>query len=346
MSIDVLPPDDVTATEVAARLVSDPLNQTVHSLALARSLGVIARLGLFSELADGPVSVADLAERFALQAQPLRMMLDVLTSENYLTTADDRYEVAEPARKWLDPRSPSSIIATLSYTLEYWNWWAELDQVAAGGAVATISPEFDDESGWLRQVRAYFEYARLIGDDLADAVDLPRYAESVLDIGSAHGWYSAVLCQRNPLLRATVVADAPAVTIGRELIWEAGLERSVTHQTGDMFTSDLGGPYDAVICFPLLFGLDHIQVMRLLARTRAVLRPGGLLITMRATHPDEERSLPRLASSALFLRLASRPDPISPREFNDQLAAAGFGVPRVHELASAPELSVYVARAV
>jgi len=349
MPLRVLLEDRLDTVGVTPVSPLDPLTRTMHSLAVARCLGVVARLGLFSELAGTPVELTDLAHRFALRADPLRMMLDVLAGERYLQCRDGAYSIAPAARTWLDPASPTSVTVALSYTLDHWAWWAELQQVAAGGAVATTAPDADDESGWLRRVRSKSEYAQRIAGEMAELIDLPRQAKSVLELGSAHGAYSAALCRRNPMLRSTLIDHPSAIDVGRELMWEAGLDQVVSHRAGDIFTADLGGPHDAVFCTPLMMGFEPDQVMRLLARVRRALQPNGLLITLRwnaAGCADNADPDPRVASSQLLSRLASRADASSPEEFQAELNAAGFGAPRVHQLGKAPELAVYVARAV
>jgi hypothetical protein len=330
-------------------LLDDPIASVVRPLTVARALGVTARIGLFHDLADGPVPVDYLADRYGLQAEPLRLMLDVLASEHHLEYADGGYVICASARQWLDPESPTSMTEALSYSLDYWDWWTELDQVAAGGALATTKPDAGDSARWLRRVQAQFQWARMIGESVADAIDLPRYAQSILELGNggiAHGWFSAVLCQRNPSLRATVVDEAPAVAVGRELIWKAGLDQVVTHRAGDMMTAALGGPYDAVFCLPLLAGLDDEAATSLLRQVRSALNAGGSLITLRQNGAPTRSADRVFAWHELFLRLTSPADPSTPEEFGAQLRGSGFGRPRIHNLATAPELSVYVARAI
>jgi O-methyltransferase domain len=351
MPLRALPEDRLDTVVIKPVSPLDPLTRTMHSLAVARCLGVVARLGLFSELAGAPVELTDLAQRFALRADPLRMMLDVLAGERYLQCHDGAYSIAPAARQWLDPAAPTSVTIALSHTLDHWAWWAELQQVAAGGALATTKPDADDEGGWLRRVRSKSEYARRIAGEMVDLIDLSHRARSVLELGSAHGAYSAELCRRNPMLRSTLVDQSAAINIGRELMWEAGMERVVSHRAGDIFTADLGGPHDAVFCTPLMMGLDHDQVRTLLARVRRVLPPGGLLITLRWSAGSAASAAgvgagPRFASGPLLSRLASWADPSSPEQFEAELGAAGFGAPRVHRLSTAPELSLYVADAV
>ena len=202
--------------------------------------------------------------------------------------------------------------------------------------MATITPDSDDETGWLRRVGAHAEYAGRIAEDFADAVNLSHLAESVLELGSAHGGYAAALCRRNPMLWATVIDNEPAVAIGRELTWEAGMERVITHRGGDIFSTDLGGPYDAVICYPLLSGLAPEAAMALIARARAATKPGGLLITFRSNRGEDCAPTPTVLSSELLMRVISRPDPFSPVELQSTLTAGGYGVARVHALAAAP----------
>jgi protein-L-isoaspartate O-methyltransferase len=330
-------------------LLDDPVASVMRPLTIARALGVAARIGLFHDLADGPVPVDDLADRHGLQTEPLQLMLDVLASERYLDFEDGGYVISASARRWLDPESSTTMIDSLSYSLEYWDWWTELDQIAVGGALPITKPDADDSVSWRRRVRAQFEWARMIGDSVADAIDLPRYAESILELGNAgaaHGWFSAVLCQRSPKLRATVIDEVPAVEVARELIWKAGLEHVVTHRGGDMMTAPLGGPYDAVFCLPLLTGLADDGAISLLRRIRSALTAGGTLITMRQNGDLARSPDPAFAWHELFLRLTSRADLTTPEQFTEQLRQCGFGLPRTHELPAAPELTVYVARAI
>ena len=147
------------------------------------------------------------------------------------------------------------------------------------------------------------------------------------------------------MLRATVIDQPAATAIGRELTWEAGLDRVITHREEDIFTADLGGPHDAAFCLPLLSGLDDDQTLVLLKRIRAVLQPGGLVVCLRATTRADSEPSRTTGWERLFRELVSHIDLPSASRFREQLRCSGFGVPRVQVLAAAPELSVYVARA-
>ena len=122
MPLRVLPETRYAYPQLADALPRNPLTQTMHTLAVARTLGVVARLGLFGELADEPVDVTYLANRFALEPEVLRMMLDLLVGEHYLECRGGEYNIAPLARSWLDPNSAASVTTGLSYSLEHWQW--------------------------------------------------------------------------------------------------------------------------------------------------------------------------------------------------------------------------------
>ena len=331
----------------ASDLFLDPAAQIFRSLAVARCLGTVARLGILSELATSPATVEQLALRISVERLPLRLMLDVLVDERLLELTGAGYSIAPAARAQLDPDSPTSVTTLLSGLLDQWNLWGDLEFVAAGGRSPGGTPAVDDEVGWLRRVRGQYEYARRTGGWLLDGITLPERARSIVDVGGNHGWYAAELCRHNPGVRATVVDSAPAIAIGREIIWEAGLERTVTHRAGDIFTADLGGPHDAAICLPLVYGLRDPQALPLLRRIRAALRPGGLLLIPRLNHRAQRCGTSFAVPAAeLFLHLDSGVEPTTMAQLCEQLAAAGFSAPTIQDAPVGAELCLCVATAI
>ena len=127
---------------------------------------------------------------------------------------------------------------------------------------------------------------------------------------------------------------------------ETGMDGVVTHRTGDMFEADLGGPYDAALCFSILHHLSPDATVTLLQRVRAALRPGGVVAILDMFRPDANEP-PRASASVfqLFFNLTSGADVPSHEELTGQLAAAGFGAPRRVNVRSIPDLRLYRAEA-
>ena len=202
---------------------ADPVTSTFHDLAIARSLGVASRLGVFNALAEGPLTVELVAARLNLEVGPLRMVLDLLAGVGLLDVDGASYSLSEAGGRWFDPDSSTSVGTFISNSLEYWDSWANLEGLLVGATPAARKPDARDELRWLRLTRARYEFARRFADEVAFRIDLPASARSVIDVGGSHGWFSAALCKSNEQLRATVIDDEPSVTIAREIMWETGM---------------------------------------------------------------------------------------------------------------------------
>ena len=322
----------------------NPVMLAIHNLAVTAALGTAARLGVFDAVAEGPVSLSLLAQQTSTQPQSLRPILDILVGERLLNYRAKRYALSVEGHGWLHPDSPHCITTVLPWMLDLLKWWGGLYEAMTGAE--EYRPYLQGaKQDWLRTVRAEYETSRLHADEVADALALPRTARSVIDVGGGSGWYSAVLCRRNPQLRATVIDEAQSVEIAREIMWETGMDEVVTHEVGDIFTADLGGPHDAALCLSVLNGVPETKVVGLLRRIRASLHPGGVIALMRVERPDADVAQSQAAAAMeLFLRLLSGLDAASPQELSAQLTAAGFAPPCVVKLGS-PYLRLVVARA-
>jgi O-methyltransferase domain len=317
-----------------------PVGRAFFGMPMGRAVGVAQRMGVFRELASEPAGAGELAERVDAQPDRLRMLLDLLTGDGLLTLRDGRYSLGAEARRWLDPASPRYVGTYIEHTLDYWEWWGDLERVVRGGDSFAIHDFDADDPSWAVYIRGQYELARLSAAEVARSLKLPGKPTSLLDVAGGHGWFAAALCQRHPTLRATVVDLPGSVAVGQEIMRETGMDGVVAHRTGDMFEADLGGPHDAALCFSILHHLDP-------EATATLLRPGGVVAILDMFRPDG--SEPRRASAGvfqLFFNLTSGADVPSHEELNGQLAAAGFAAPRRVNVRSIPDLRLYRAEAV
>jgi protein-L-isoaspartate O-methyltransferase len=336
MPPNTLAADQRTLITPVGRLVENPLSRTNDALALARTIGVAARIGVFGLLADRPAAGPELAHRLGVQSGPLSMMLDLLVDEGLLAVEHSVYELSVAGRHWLDPNSATGVETALSHTLDQWAWWADLDRILIGEAPTAVAPDEDDEGAWLRYTRADYEVARQVADDVVAAIGRPRSSGSVLELGGGHGWFAAALCRRDPFLRATVIDHAGSVAIGREIMWETEMDSVVTHQVADLRVADLGGPHDIVVCNPSALAFGQPQSWLLLERVRQALPVGGVIAIVTAA--------PTTPATELLACVRSGGRATTAAELPAQLMAAAFAPARVHDLAAG--LRVHVATAV
>ncbi len=339
-------------TGLALGLMPVPVGQTFLALAVARTVGVAQKLGVFRSLARRPATVEALAGELGVKRAALRMVLDLLVGERLLRRVGSsrrppvRYALAAQGRRWLDPASRSYLGTYVEHTLDYLGWWSELERVVREGGSFAIHEAPSDNASWDRYIRGQYELARLSSGEVARIVPLPRGARSLLDVAGGHGWYAAAICRRHPGLRATVLDLPGSARVGREIMREAGMEERVRHVEGDALAADLGGPHNAALCFSILHHLEPGKAVELLRRIRAALRPGGLVAVLDLFQPGpDERARASSAATALFFHLTSGVETPSGEELEGWLSEAGYERPVRHDLKTLPDLRVYVAKA-
>ncbi|AQA01206.1 methyltransferase type 12 [Mycobacterium sp. MS1601] len=311
-------------------------------MALSAVMVTAVQTGITARLAQQPSTVAELAADLHLHPVPTRLLLDCLRSGRHVTVRRGRYRLTRASRRWLDPESRLSVAQYVAGTADYWQWWAQLDEVTRHGRPTGHHDAPPDDPYWRRYLGGQVELARLSADEVAKKFRLPADSRRLLDIGGGHGWYSAQLCRRYPRLTATVLDLPGSAAIGREIIADAGLSDRVVHCDGDATTADLGSGYDAVLCFNLLHHLTSEQTVDLFRRVRDALAPGGVFAVMDAFAEPGRRSSAQANVLGLFVYLSSGAQVHPPQRLSGWLRDAGFGEPQRIRILRIPGQALYV----
>jgi SAM-dependent methyltransferase len=324
-------------------MVPVPLGEAMFGQPLARTVMAGQRLGVFRRLAGRDASAEELASDLELRPAGAKLLLDGLAALGHVDVDGERYSLARSARRWLDPASDTYVGTFIEHCFDYWGWWDNLEEVLRTGESFEIHEAGPDDPHWRRYIVGQFELARLSAPEVARSLKLGKAPRRLLDVAGAHGWFSAELCRRHPGLEATVLDLPGSVAVGRELIAEAGMADRVRHVEGDMFESDLGGPYDGALLFNIVHHLSPEDNVRLLRRVRDALAPGGKVAVLDLFTPPAGRRPDAAAFLGLFFHLTSGAGTYSPGELREWLAEAGFGEPRRVRIRRIPGQTLYEA---
>jgi 2-polyprenyl-3-methyl-5-hydroxy-6-metoxy-1,4-benzoquinol methylase len=332
---------------IAGNMVPIPAAYALYGLTSGRVLAVSQRLGLFKRLLDGPATAGRVAEELGLQVAGTRLLCENLGGLGVLEQDGHTFSLAKRSRKWLDPASDTYIGTWLEHTATYWEWYGDLERIVRDGGSFEIHREAaEDDAYWRLYITGQYEIARLSAREVAKALRLPPRPSALLDVAGAHGWFSAELCKRHETLQATVVDLPGSARIGREIIAAAGMSDRVTHREGDMFESDLGGPYDGALVFDIIHHLSAEQVVVLLRRVREALKPGGTVAVLDMFRSDATRQRASAAAIGLLFHLTSGADLHSPDELTGFLAESGFSAPKRTKVRRIPDQDLFQAQAV
>lgn len=348
MKLRPAPDDLLERIALTLNLAPLPGAYAMYGMVAGRVVGVAQKLGVVAKLLEGPATAGRVAEELELQVAGTRLLCENLAGLGVLRQDGHTFSVAKDARKWLDPASETYIGTWIEHTTTYWEWYADLERIVRDGGSFEIHREpAEEEEYWRLYITGQYEIARLSAAEVAKAIKLPAQPQALLDVAGAHGWFSAELCKRHEGLKATVLDLPGSARVGREIIAAAGMSDRVEHRDGDMFESELGGPYDGALLFDIVHHLSAEQVTTVLKRIRAAMKPGGTIAVLDMFRsPEGKQPRASAAGLGLFFHVTSGADLPSPDELGACFTEAGFDRPKRTKVRRIPDQSLFQARAV
>lgn len=238
------------------------------------------QLGLFEALADGPLTVPQLARAVGASEIGAGHLADFLVAVGYLTQSDAGFSNAPHTARWFTGKSGVDYTAGLLWTAESWSLMSNLTSAVRQGAPEkTLWESMQERPHWGPIFSKYMHaFAQHLGPDLLASVQVPPGAQRLLDLGGSHGLHSMAFCRRYPQLSAVIV-DLPSALTQTELtLAQAQLSSRVTLRPGNLLEADWGEPYDVVFYLSVAHNQTALDNQRVLEHIGRVLRPGGLLV--------------------------------------------------------------------
>jgi len=254
-------------------------------------------LGLFTELAKGPLSAAELTARLKLHSRSARDFFDALVALGMLEREGDLYRNTAATDMFLD----SSKLSYLGGLLEMANerlypFWGSLTE-----GLRTGLPQNEMKTGGAGLFEAiYGDPQRLrlflgamtglsMGASQAIAQKFPwKNYQTVVDIGGAQGGLLVQLCLAHSHLSGINFDLAVVGPVFEEYAAAHGLKDRLRFQTGDFFNEPLPTA-DVITMGHILHDWNLDEKRMLLGKAYQALPAGGALIVFEALIDDERR---------------------------------------------------------
>lgn len=310
--------------------------------------------GLFGILAEGPVSVADVAENTGLSSDAaltlLRAGRPLMLSEE---PAPDRWMLGEQGAVFACNPGVEAMIR--HHRLLYEDLADPLALLRADRAAPTALSRFWTYAGALHggaeRGEGTAEYSTLmaasqhfVADEVLASVAF-RNVNRLLDVGGGHGAFLRHIGGAWPHLTLGLF-DLPEVAqTGAQVLGEALGTARVTAHPGNFFSDPIPQGYDMVSLIRILHDHDDAAAQVLLGNIRASLVPGARLLIAEpmARIPGAEPM--GEAFFGLYLWAMGSGRPRSPAEIIAMTRAAGFAQARLVATAQPVNASVVLATA-
>lgn len=244
------------------------------------------KLDVFEQLADGPLSVEELAPRWDLPAVSTQRLLAAAASLRLLDRRrDGRYELGILGAAL---RGNPGVTAMIEHhALLYADLADPVALLRQGGTGTRLSRYWayaGDRSGAAPDPDRAREYTRLmarsqhlVASDVLDAYPLTRHCR-LLDVGGGDGSFAIAAVSRSKALSATV-ADLPIVAAtARGRIAEHGLAGRIAVSECDALRQPLPTGADIASLVRVIHDHDDGPALTLLKRVYEALPPGGTLL--------------------------------------------------------------------
>lgn len=283
------------------------LMQLAVAYRASAALFTASDLDVFSVLAAGPLTAAEIAAAVGAKVEPLRLVLEMCASSGMLGRDGPRYANTPTSAAFLVKGRPAYIGDGLKYASDLYPAWGGLTGTVRTGA-PSMPPETilgDDKAKTRAFVMAMHERARGIGSVLPSDVDLTG-RKRLLDVGGGPGTYSMALVRQTPGLTATVLDRPGVLEVTREIVEQEGFADRVSLLPADYLVTPFGSGFDVA----LLSGMMHREapdgVRLLLRKAFDALEPGGLIVVSDVFFDDDDKNSPPFAASfALNMMLTS-----------------------------------------
>jgi hypothetical protein len=262
----------------------------------SKTLLSAVELGVFTELAHGPLDAESLRQRLGLHPRSARDFFDALVALGMLDRQDDQYTNAPDADFFLDRAKPSYCGGFLEMSsTRLFGFWASLTE-----GLRTGHPQNEAKVGEDFFAALYADPARLrsfahamtgisMGSAIAMARQFPwaKY-RTFVDVGTAAGGLPVQVALAHPHLSGVGFDLPPLAPIFDEYVTAFGLPGRLRFQAGDFFRDPFPAA-DVLVMGHILHDWDLDTKRLLLRKAYEALPAGGVLIVYETIIDDERR---------------------------------------------------------
>src|SRR5262245_37442803 len=282
---------------MAQEITPDAIMQLGFGYWGSKTLLSAVELGLFTELAKGPLALDDIRARLNLHERGARDFLDALVALGMLQRAQGTYANTPAADFYLDRAKPTYMGGMLEMmSARLFRFWADLTE-----GLKTGQPQNEAKHGGDLFDTLYSDPMRLeqflsamtglslgIAHALAAKFPWSEY-KSFVDIGVAQGGLPVVLAQAHKHLTG-FGADLPVVgPIFQKYVLSQGLQDRLQFAALDFFHEPLPKA-DVVVMGHILHDWDLPTKRMLVGKAYEALPAGGAFIVFEPMIDDERRS--------------------------------------------------------
>jgi hypothetical protein len=307
--------------ETEQQLGPDRIFEVAMGFMASKHLFVANELGLFAALADGPVTLEQLADTVGVPKRTLRIVADALVALGFLDRDDSGYRNSAAAGAFLSGRGPIDLAPALRFLNQIaYPLWEGLERAVRTDGAARGELTQEQQQIFSKGVEALTAGP---AHALANSYDFGRHRR-LLDVGGGTGSFLVAILTAHPGLEGTLFEMPEVAVIAERSLKASAVAGRVSVVAGNALEDDLPGGHDVVMLANIVHYFLPRQAVEFVARIRAAVEPPArLLLVDWWTDPGHTQPLPAALMAGEFLANVGG-DVYSEEEMSAWLAEAGW----------------------
>ncbi|HZD92908.1 MAG TPA: class I SAM-dependent methyltransferase, partial [Candidatus Sulfotelmatobacter sp.] len=321
------------AQQIGAATQPNPLEifTTIKGFQRAFALKAAVDLGLFTAIARGSHTPAEIGKACSAAERGIRILADAMVVMGFLRKDENSYHLTQDSAVFLDSRSPAYLggaVKFLMHPIQMGNFETLSQAVRQGGCAMGEGSLAPEDPIWVDFARGMTPLMMPAAQAIAQLLQptlSARPSPKVLDIAAGHGVFGVTVAQAVPSVQIYALDWANVLQVAQELAKRVGVADRYHLLPGSAFDVDYGSGYDAVLLTNFLHHFPPADNEALLKKVHTALNPGGQVIILEFV-PNEDRVSPPLPALFSLTMLSSTPqgDAYTFAELEKMCQRAGF----------------------
>lgn len=306
----------------------EKIMETSFAYAATRVLVSGVDLEVFTHIANGNHTAADIAKAADASQRGIEILLNSLAALNFIAKSNGTYDLTPVSEKFLVKGKPAYFGDFVQHIDSLWEPWGDLTRVVRTGSPFQRVNKEQGEEFFQKFVPQLFPMSYPCAKAAAEALGVGSTwrALSVLDVAAGSGAWGIAFAQNDPDTRVTAQDWPGVLEVTKKFADKFKLSRRFSYLPGDINEVDFGHDrYDLVILGHICHSEGAEKTRVLLSRAFGALKHGGKLLIADMIPDDERRTavFPLLFAVNMLVN-TTEGNTFTMAEYREWLADAGF----------------------
>ena len=305
-------------------ITPESLQDIARSFQKSRIILTGFELGIFTKLEYACLTSSNLAKQINADERATERLLNALTALGLLEKKKNMFCNTIFASHYLVEGKPD-YLAGLGHMVHLWQTWSSLTETVIAGKAVRGKDTSERKTEWLKPFIGAMHYrGNIYSDASIKNIDLTD-VNKILDLGGGSAAFSMAFVRAKNSVKVTVFDLSDVITLTKEYIAEAGMEKNIDTLKGNYLKDDIGKGYDSIFLSAIVHSNSFEQNKILIKKCADALNVNGRIVIQDFVMNEDRTEPPAGAVFALNMLVGTEAgDTFTEKEIREWFDYAGL----------------------